>query len=142
MEMDRIICSTQAIPHLLLRGSKWYPLLCGGRLGQQGAWEQQRPRCNLACPQLTVGNVSLLFFLRNRNTPPAFHEIQTSLPYVLCVSENEKRIGRCILRLCNSYSPPRLSNLVSNSMQAYGMVQLSLHFYSVKKASPLHCCAC
>lgn len=123
-----------AVPKLLhtrsLRASTWYPL-CGRLLGQRGAWEQQGHCSNPACPQLTVGTFSLLFFQRNRNTPPAFYEIQTSLPYVLCISENGKRIRSCILKLCNLYSTARPSNLVSNSMQAYDRVKLSLGFYSV-----------
>lgn len=123
-----------AVPKLFhthsLRASTQYPL-CGRLLGQQGAWEQQGHCSNPACPQLSVGNFSLLLFQRNRNTPPAFYEIQTSLPYVLSISENGKRIGSCILKLCNSYSTARPSNLVSNSMPAYDTVQLSLGFYSV-----------
>lgn len=104
--------------------------LCGRLLGQWGAWEQQGHCSNPACPQLTVGNFSLLFFQRNRNSPPAFYESQASLPYLLCISENGKRTGCCFLKLYNSYSTARPSNLVSSSLQAYDIFKQSLGFYS------------
>lgn len=115
-----------------LCGSTQYPP-CGMLLGQEVAWEQQGPCSNPACPQVTVGNFSLLFSQWNRNTPPAFYEIQTSQPHVLCVSENRKRIGSCILKLCYSYSTARPSNLVSHSIQAYDIVKLPLGCYSVSR---------
>lgn len=61
---------------------------------------------------------------------PAFYGIQTSLPHILWVSENGKRVEEYILKLRNSCSTAGPSNLLSSSIQACHTVKPSPGFYS------------
>lgn len=128
MKMEGSICNTQAIPPCM----RAHSTLCVGGCLDGRVHGSSRGTAPTQPAQNSLWETSPCCTSRGTETPlqPFMRSKQACHMYFV-YQKMGKRTGRCILKLCNSYSTARPSNLVSNSMQAYDLVKLSLGFYSV-----------